>query len=117
MKLYFTTILIACILSLFVQSSLACDRNWKVYLVPFSHTDVGYTDTVENIIEKHNNYLDSVLVYIDRSKNLPEGQLFKWRDNAASAQDCSAALKENIPKCGNPQNFSLRSLEMINNLR
>ncbi|GAB6283058.1 MAG: hypothetical protein STSR0008_18130 [Ignavibacterium sp.] len=53
-------------------------RNWKVYLIPYSHIDVGYTNSVPIVLEQHQNYLDTVLSFIERSKNFNDGEKFKW---------------------------------------
>ncbi len=54
------------------------DRDWKVYLIPFSHTDVGYTAPVPEVIEQHHSYLDSVLTYIQQTVANEPGSRFKW---------------------------------------
>lgn len=54
------------------------DRDWKVYLIPFSHTDVGYTATVPVVIELQKNYLDSVVAFIKKSRANSDGEKFKW---------------------------------------
>jgi hypothetical protein len=54
------------------------DREWKVYLVPFSHTDVGYTATVDSVLKQHAVYLDTVISFIHQTENNAEGEQFKW---------------------------------------
>ena len=54
------------------------DRNWKVYLVPFSHTDVGYTTTVNNAILKHEANFDEAMKIIESTKNDSIDERFKW---------------------------------------
>lgn len=53
-------------------------RNWKVYLIPYSHIDVGYTNSVPIVLEQHQNYLDTVLSFIEKTKNFNDGEKFKW---------------------------------------
>lgn len=54
------------------------DRPWRVYVVPFSHTDVGYTGPVPDVLARHHRTLDSALVYLDRTQVNSPGERFKW---------------------------------------
>lgn len=66
-------------MSFFTQYSVAqFDRDWKIYVVPFSHTDVGFTDTVPVVLEQHHEYLDSVMSYIEQTENRDANTRFKW---------------------------------------
>ena len=56
-------------------SSAEIDR---VYLVPFSHLDVGYTAPVDSVETLQNSYLDSVIEFIEQTEGWPEGSRFKW---------------------------------------
>lgn len=54
------------------------DRPWQIYLVPFSHIDVGYTAPVDQVLQNHLRYLDTVVVWVGRTRgNLP-GEQFRW---------------------------------------
>ncbi len=63
---------------IFLPAKAQYDRDWKVYLIPFSHTDVGYTTTVEGAIQKHEENFDKVMSLIESTKNENEGERFKW---------------------------------------
>lgn len=54
------------------------DRDWKIFVIPFSHTDVGFTAPVPEVIEQHRNYLDHVITYIDQTQSNPTESQFKW---------------------------------------
>ena len=54
------------------------DRDWKIFVVPFSHTDVGFTAPVPTVIEAHRAYLDTVVEHIERTKEYPHESRFKW---------------------------------------
>jgi alpha-mannosidase len=54
------------------------DRAWKIYVVPYSHVDVGYTDSVAAVIQAHNRYLDSVVAFIRSTAGNSTGERFKW---------------------------------------
>jgi hypothetical protein len=53
-------------------------RDRQLYLVPYSHTDVGYTAPVETVLAAHQRYLDTVIAYCARSAALPPESRFKW---------------------------------------
>lgn len=54
------------------------DRDWKIFVVPFSHTDVGFTAPVPDVIEQHRKYLDDVVTYINQTQSYPAESQFKW---------------------------------------
>lgn len=54
------------------------DRDWKIFVVPFSHEDVGFTASVETVIQQQSTYLDSVVAYVERYKSNPEDERFRW---------------------------------------
>ena len=36
-------------------------RHWEVYFVPVTHHDLGYTDTLENVLRKYEGFYDDIL--------------------------------------------------------
>jgi alpha-mannosidase len=54
------------------------DRPWRVYAVPYSHMDVGYTASVPAVIESHERELDTVAAWITKTAGNAEGSRFKW---------------------------------------
>jgi len=54
------------------------DRDWKVFVVPFSHTDVGFTAPVPEVVRQHRQYLDDVVAYVDQTRSNPLASQFKW---------------------------------------
>lgn len=59
-------------------SAAQFDRDWKIFVVPFSHTDVGFTAPVPEVVEAHGRYLDDVVAYIDQTQSEPPESRFKW---------------------------------------
>jgi hypothetical protein len=53
-------------------------RQWKVFLIPHTHTDIGYTDPQEKVLEQHLDYLDQVIDLCEKTKNDPAGFRFCW---------------------------------------
>ncbi|HEY5565422.1 MAG TPA: hypothetical protein VIL33_07520, partial [Rhodothermia bacterium] len=68
------TLCLACV----APAQAQLDRDWKIFVVPFSHVDVGYTASVETVVQQHSTYLDSVVAYVERYKSNPENSRFRW---------------------------------------
>lgn len=77
MKIKFQIIILITLIE-FPSVNAQSSRNWKVYLIPYSHIDVGYTNSVPIVLEQHQNYLDTVLSFIEKTKNFNDGEKFKW---------------------------------------
>ena len=54
------------------------DRPWRIYLVPFSHTDVGYTAPVADVIQGHLATIDSAVAMVRRTRSNDAGTRFRW---------------------------------------
>lgn len=60
------------------QTLLLPVRHWKVYLVPFSHHDLGYTDLPEVCIQQHRDYFRRIIDYCRQTDDFPEEARFRW---------------------------------------
>jgi hypothetical protein len=49
-----------------------------IYLLSYSHNDIGYTDLQPNVERKQWENLDLALRLIDSTRNYPEGSRYKW---------------------------------------
>ncbi len=49
-----------------------------IYLLPYSHNDIGYTDLQTNVGRKHWASLDQALALIRQTKDYPAESRFKW---------------------------------------
>ncbi len=49
-----------------------------IYLLPYSHNDIGYSDHQTVVEQKQWSYLEQALDLIEGTKNYPEGSRFKW---------------------------------------
>jgi hypothetical protein len=67
-------------------------RHWKVYLVHFSHHDLGYTDLPEVCIGQHVEYLDRIIDYCHQTDHYPDEARFRW------TCDTTWALKHYLAK-------------------
>lgn len=50
----------------------------ELWLIPHSHTDIGYTDLQPEVEKKHWRNLDLALDLVRRTKDYPAGSRFKW---------------------------------------
>ncbi len=71
-------VLWALCLGLAEHAAAQFDRDWKIFAVPFSHTDVGFTAPVPDVVEAHSRYLDDVVAYINQTQSHPPESRFKW---------------------------------------
>jgi len=53
-------------------------REWAVYFVQHSHTDIGYTRPQTEILSEHLRYIDYTLDYCDLTDDLPDDARFRW---------------------------------------
>ncbi|MCQ2143572.1 MAG: hypothetical protein MJY56_05835 [Bacteroidales bacterium] len=61
------------------------DRQWTVYLVQHTHTDIGYTKPQSEILSEHLRYIDYAVDYAELTREYPEGCRFRWTCEAAWA--------------------------------
>ena len=53
-------------------------RHWKVYIVPITHHDLGYTDTIENVMRSYDGFYDDVLRFCDETDDWPEESKYRY---------------------------------------
>ncbi len=53
-------------------------KEWTVYLVQHSHTDIGYTRPQTEILPEHLRYIDYALDFCDLTDDYPEHAKFRW---------------------------------------
>ncbi|MCX6564449.1 MAG: glycosyl hydrolase-related protein [Candidatus Aminicenantes bacterium] len=57
---------------------LELERKWTVYLLPHSHSDIGYTDLQTRVAKNHMDYLDSVIDFCRATNDYPDEAKFRW---------------------------------------
>jgi hypothetical protein len=57
---------------------LAPIREWTIYLVQHTHTDIGYTRPQQEILPEHLRYIDMALDYCDQTDDYPDNSKFRW---------------------------------------
>lgn len=58
--------------------SLKPSRNWEMFFVQHTHTDIGYTRPQNEILGEHIRYIDYALDYCDQTDHLPAEAQFRW---------------------------------------
>ncbi len=53
-------------------------RHWEVCIVPVTHHDLGYTDTIENVLRKYDGYYDSILRFCSETDDFPEDSRYRY---------------------------------------
>ncbi len=59
----------------------------KIFILPHSHTDVGYTEIQTTVAEKQVNHLLQGMEYAERTSNYPKGSQFVWNVEVLWAAD------------------------------
>jgi hypothetical protein len=60
-------------------------KEWTLYLVQHTHTDIGYTRPQTDILTEHLRYIDNALDYCDLTDDYPEDAKFRWTCEASWA--------------------------------
>ncbi|MGQ8338235.1 glycoside hydrolase family 38 C-terminal domain-containing protein [Sunxiuqinia sp. A32] len=58
-------------------------KEWNIFLVQHSHTDIGYTRPQSEILAEQMRYIDYALDYCDQTDNLPDDSKFRWTCESA----------------------------------
>lgn len=53
-------------------------RHWKVYIVPITHHDLGYTDTIENVLKSYDRFYDDILRFCEQTKKWPDESKYRY---------------------------------------
>ena len=53
-------------------------KHWRVHLVPIAHHDLGYTDTIEGVLQKYCRIYEDVLEFCEDTENWPEASRFHY---------------------------------------
>ena len=53
-------------------------KEWEVFLVQHTHSDIGYTRPQTEILAEHLRYIDHALDYCDQTDHYPEASQFRW---------------------------------------
>ncbi|HEU4555309.1 MAG TPA: glycoside hydrolase family 38 C-terminal domain-containing protein [Chitinophaga sp.] len=68
--------------------------DWKVYVMPHSHVDVGYTNVQSKVLAIHMNNIDEAIKIAERSASYPPEARFKWNTEAIWVVEHYLALSD-----------------------
>jgi hypothetical protein len=54
-------------------------KHWTIFLVQFSHHDLGYTDLPQNVLNEYTAFYDLIMQYCEETKNWPEEVKFRYQ--------------------------------------
>ncbi len=60
------------------QVDLRPRKHWTIYFVPITHHDLGYTDTIENVLNRYAGFYDDVVRFCDETKDWPEEAQYRY---------------------------------------
>jgi hypothetical protein len=60
-------------------------KDWKIYFVQHTHTDIGYTRPQTEILPEHLRFIDYALDYCDLTDTFSDDAKFRWTCEAAWA--------------------------------
>jgi len=58
--------------------TMAPVKEWEIFLVQHTHSDIGYTRPQTEILAEHLRYIDHALDYCDQTDHLPAASQFRW---------------------------------------
>jgi len=53
-------------------------RHWQVFFVPITHHDLGYTDTIENILLDYDGFYDDILRFCEETEDWPAESKYRY---------------------------------------
>jgi alpha-mannosidase len=72
-------------------------RHWDVHFVPITHHDLGYTDTIENVLREYRRFYDDILRFCDETKAWPEESKYRYTcEGTWSIQDYVATRPADV---------------------
>jgi alpha-mannosidase len=60
-------------------------RKWDVYFIPITHHDLGYTDTIENVLNRYAGFYDDILRFCRETDNWPDESKYRYTAEGAWA--------------------------------
>ena len=53
-------------------------KHWEIYMIPISHHDLGYTDTIERVLRKYREIYEDVLQFCEETESYPDEAKFRY---------------------------------------
>src|SRR5687767_5554600 len=65
------------------EASFAPVRRWQIFLVNHSHTDIGFTHTVSDVVAVHNKNVERALEFAAATADWPDDARYRWTCESA----------------------------------
>jgi hypothetical protein len=77
-------------------------RKWHIFFIPITHHDLGYTDTIENVINRYAGFYDDILRFCRQTDNWPDEAKYHYTAEGAWAIQhfVQTADKETLDELG-----------------
>jgi len=77
-------------------------RKWRVYFIPITHHDLGYTDTIENVLNRYADFYDDILRFCRQTDDWPDEAKYRYTAEGAWAMQhfIETRDKEDIEELG-----------------
>ena len=96
------------------QLDLKPVRPWKIYLAPFTHIDIGFTQSQPKVLIQNLENLKTELALIEQTRDYPERSRFRmfveagWAvDEFLNSEEITAEEKEKLKKAIREKNIEL----------
>jgi hypothetical protein len=53
-------------------------RHWKIYWIPISHHDLGFTNSIEKVFNQYDQFYDDILRFCEETEDWPEESKFRY---------------------------------------
>jgi alpha-mannosidase len=60
-------------------------RKWDIYFIPITHHDLGYTDTIENVMNRYAGFYDDILQFCRDTDDWPDEAKYRYTAEGAWA--------------------------------
>lgn len=60
-------------------------RKWDIYFIPITHHDLGYTDTIENVLNRYTGFYDDILRFCRETDSWPDEAKYRYTAEGAWA--------------------------------
>ncbi|MHC4435526.1 MAG: hypothetical protein ACYTBS_27170, partial [Planctomycetota bacterium] len=60
-------------------------RKWRVYFIPITHHDLGYTDPIENVLNRYAGFYDDILRFCRETDDWPDEAKYRYTAEGAWA--------------------------------
>lgn len=60
-------------------------KKWDIYFIPITHHDLGYTDTIENVLNRYADFYDDILRFCRETDDWPDEAKYRYTAEGAWA--------------------------------